>query len=256
VVGLRALGDELELSIEDTGPGIPADKMHLLFRRFQQIDASATRKYEGTGIGLSLVKELAERMGGTVGVTSEVGRGSRFFVRLPRAPDHLPAPPRLPEPPRAPRRPASEGYFTEPTPRAAGTANATSPALGPRLLVAEDNADMRSYLREILAPEWEVELTTNGREALAAAAARRPEVIVSDVMMPEMDGFELTARLKRDPGLRDIPIILLTARASRAEAVGGLEGGADDYLGKPFDPAELKARARPICARPARRGSW
>ncbi|MFT3769056.1 MAG: ATP-binding protein [Minicystis sp.] len=243
VVGLRALGDALELSVEDTGPGIPAEKMHLLFRRFQQIDASATRKHEGTGIGLSLVKELTELMGGTVGVTSEVGRGSRFFVRLPRAPDHVLAP----APSRAPRRPASEGYFGDSAPRAAVATNGTSPALGraSRLLVAEDNPDMGAYLLEILTPEWEVELTTNGREALAAAEARRPEVIVSDVMMPEMDGFELTARLKRDPGLRDIPIILLTARAARAEAVGGLEAGADDYLGKPFDPAELKAR---VCA--------
>src|SRR4029079_12069272 len=103
-VGLRALGDSIELSVEDTGPGIPAEKMHLLFRRFQQIDASATRKHEGTGIRLSLVQDLSELMGGTVGVRSEVGRGSRFVVRIPRAPDHVIAAPRS----RASRRPASE----------------------------------------------------------------------------------------------------------------------------------------------------
>ncbi|MFT3773996.1 MAG: ATP-binding protein [Minicystis sp.] len=213
----------------------------MLFQRFQQIDASATRKHEGTGIGLSLVKELTELMGGTVGVTSEIGKGSRFFVRLPRAPDRLAAPAR----PRAAPSPAGAGHFTTLDPGAAGAPrDASARRHATRVLIAEDNPDMRSYLASILLADHDVELVTNGREALAAAAARRPDVIVSDVMMPEIDGCELVARLKQDPALRDIPVILLTARASRSEAVGGLEGGADDYLAKPFDPAELKARVR------------
>ncbi|XYI02247.1 ATP-binding protein [Sorangium sp. So ce1128] len=271
-VSLQASGDHFELSVEDTGPGIPAEKRYLLFQRFQQIDASRTRKHEGTGIGLSLVKDLTELMGGTVGVTSKPGEGSRFFVKLPRAPDHLfaskgscgqrsaapgeieedaprtgPSPPCPPATPGAAQALGGEGYLEEPTARAASASpSAAAQAIerAPRLLIAEDNPDMGAYLAELLGAEYEVELVTNGREALARVEAQRPDVIVSDVMMPEMDGFELVSRLKKDAERRDIPILLLTARASHREAVQGIEGGADDYLSKPFDPAELKARVR------------
>ncbi|WP_437675235.1 ATP-binding protein [Sorangium sp. So ce131] len=285
-VGLRATNSHVELSVEDTGPGIPPDQRHLLFQRFQQIDASATRKHEGTGIGLSLAKELAELMGGTVGVESEPGVGSRFFVRLPRAADGAMASlsPRAPAPP-SPSGGAGAGVATPPAPRAADALAAPAPApraadalaasapapppraagdlAAPapraaagvreggrveartsRVLVVEDNLDMASYLEGILSAEHEVLLATNGWEALESVRATRPDVIVSDVMMPGMDGFELVRRLKGDPELRDIPILLLTARAGRAEAVGGLEVGADDYVSKPFDPLVLKARIR------------
>ncbi|WP_437573831.1 sensor histidine kinase [Sorangium sp. So ce887] len=247
-VSLRTLDGVFELSVEDTGPGIPADKKHLLFQRFQQIDASATRKHEGTGIGLSLAKELTEMMGGTIGVESERGVGSRFFARLPCSADRgiAPQPLRSPEPTSARGSRITVGDFAQPELCATGPSGAeggrTEPA--PRLLVVEDNHDMRSYLQDILVAEYEVALATNGREALEAVRASRPDVIVSDVMMPEMDGFELVRQLKRAPELRSIPILLLTARASRAEAVGGLDIGADDYLSKPFDPLELKARVR------------
>jgi PAS domain S-box-containing protein len=241
VVALRALEGEFEFAVEDTGPGIAPHDKHLLFRRFQQVDASATRKHEGSGIGLSLVKELTELMGGTLGVESERGAGARFFVRLPRHSD------RSMEPAIAPRPRSRPIDVVEPAPEAAPAAGGEGVRPGesaPCLLVVEDNPDMRSYLRSILLAEYEVGLATNGVEALEAIRARRPDVIVSDVMMPEMDGFELVRRLKGDAELRDIPIILLTARAGRAAAVGGLEVGADDYLGKPFDPLELKARIR------------
>ncbi|XYH99635.1 ATP-binding protein [Sorangium sp. So ce1128] len=263
-VGLQAMAGLFELSVEDTGPGIPADKRHLLFQQFQQLDASATRKHEGTGIGLALVKELTELMGGTLGVASEPGTGSRFFVRLPRALDGgglvAQQPPRAPEPREAPGKPreapgkpreapgstGGAGDRAAPAPLARGDGPAGDGATGPaaRVLVVEDNPDMASYLRDLLSAEHEVSLATNGREALESIGARRPDVIVSDVMMPDMDGFELVGRLKRNPDLRDIPILLLTARASRAEAAGGLEVGADDYVSKPFDPRELRARVR------------
>ncbi|WP_441288836.1 ATP-binding protein [Sorangium sp. KYC3313] len=254
-VGLRALDGLFELSVEDTGPGIPADRRHLLFQRFQQIDASATRKHEGTGIGLSLAKELTELMGGTVGVESEPGVGSRFFVRLPRAADFLAARRAT----AAPASPSSLGgagtcepppssvnlrAFEVPPQPAAGAPCAGGGAAGPRVLVVEDNPDMRSYLADILSAGHELALATNGREALESITAKRPDVIVSDVMMPEMDGFELVRRLKGDAALRDIPVLLLTARASGAEAVGGLDVGADEYMSKPFDPLELRARVR------------
>ncbi|WP_437486948.1 ATP-binding protein [Sorangium sp. So ce1014] len=280
-VGLRAANGEFELSVEDTGPGIPLDQRHLLFQRFQQIDASATRKHEGTGIGLSLAKELTELMGGTLGLESEPGVGSRFFVRLPRAADGVmasrapraakpPSPagaPRAAEPPSPAGTPRAADDLAAPAPRTANDPAAPAPrssdlaaptprvagatrggglakARASRVLVAEDNPDMASYLEGILSAEHEVVLATNGREALESIRATRPDVIVSDVMMPEMDGFELVRRLKGDPELRDIPVLLLTARASRAEAVGGLEVGADEYMSKPFDPLELRARVR------------
>jgi PAS domain S-box-containing protein len=251
-VALRALADVFELAVADTGPGIPPDKMPLLFQRFQQIDTSPTRRFEGTGIGLSLVKELTELMAGTIGVESEPGNGTRFFVRLPRAPDHLVMldPEHLLTSVSAVGTGTSAGYLAElepelaPQPRAAvgEGRGATEPV--PRLLVVEDNPDMRSYLENICLAENEVTLAANGREALDALKTTRPDVILSDVMMPEMDGFELVRQLKSDPELRDIPIILLTARAGRAAAAGGLEVGADDYLSKPFEPLELKARIR------------
>ncbi|WP_437600797.1 ATP-binding protein [Sorangium sp. So ce590] len=247
-VGLRAADGEFELSVEDTGPGIPPDQRHLLFQRFQQIDASATRKHEGTGIGLSLARELTELMGGTLGVESEPGVGSRFFVRLPRAADGVMASraPRAAEPPRPAGAPRSADNLAAPAPRVAGAIRegGLAKAQASRVLVAEDNPDMASYLEGILSAEHEVVLATNGREALESIRTTRPDVIVSDVMMPEMDGFELVRRLKGDPELRDIPVLLLTARASRAEAVGGLEVGADEYMSKPFDPLELRARVR------------
>ncbi|WP_438018320.1 ATP-binding protein [Sorangium sp. So ce315] len=262
-VELKAVDCLFELSVEDTGPGIPADKRHLLFQKFQQIDASATRKHEGTGIGLSLVKELTDLMGGTLGVESEPGSGARFFVRLPRAVEGAGAArtARAPEPAEihgSQEAPTSQAPASREGLRAlgpSGRAEAASRAPGERreggghasrarVLVVEDNPDMASYVESVLSADHEVALATNGREALESIGASRPDVIVSDVMMPEMDGFELVARLKGNPELRDIPILLLTARASRAEAVVGLEVGADDYVSKPFDPLELKARVR------------
>ena len=239
----------LELAITDTGPGIQRDQLPLLFRRFQQLDTSATRKYEGTGIGLALVKEFAALLGGTVGVESEVGRGSRFFVRLPIDEGRVIAAParvgsRRERPSvrfeRISERFASIGLAGS-SPSERTPANSTT---RPRVLVGEDNADMRAYIVETLASDYAVEAVGSGRAVFDAARRETPEVIISDVMMPEMDGIELVGRLKSDPELRQVPVILVTARASREELVGGLNLGADDYLGKPFVAAELRARVR------------
>ncbi|WP_224368506.1 ATP-binding protein [Hyalangium versicolor] len=241
-VALRALGPRLELSVKDTGPGIPSSKQGLLFQRFQQIDSSATRKYEGTGMGLAIVKEFAELMGGQVAVESELGVGSRFIVSLPRNADQLvPRSLEIMPPART-----SHGYRAHLTPAPIPIHPAPRRTVGsvPRLLIAEDNADMRAYLANLLAEGYDIELAENGRQAWEAVQRQRPHVIISDVMMPEMDGTELVSRLKASEQFRDIPVLMLTAKASREEVVGGLEAGADDYLGKPFGPAELKARVR------------
>jgi PAS domain S-box-containing protein len=239
---LRARDSQVELSVTDTGPGIPESKQGLLFQRFQQLDGSTTRQHEGTGMGLAIVKEFTGLMGGEVAVESRLGAGSRFIVRLPRSADRLVA--SGSDTARSTRSRA--GYFT-PVPLATlPSPQAPQGQAGklPRLLIAEDNPDMSAYLASLLAPEYELEQVGNGRQAWEAVERQRPDVIVSDVMMPEMDGTELVARLKASPAYRDIPILLLTAKASREERVGGLEGGADDYLGKPFTPAELLARVR------------
>jgi PAS domain S-box-containing protein len=237
-VALRSSAERFELSVEDTGSGIPASRRHLLFQRFQQLDAAATRKYEGTGLGLALVKEFAQAMGGDVGVESEAGRGARFFVRLPRTVATEAAPPTAA---RA-QRPAARLDLLAPP--AAGCPRPKPAAPAGTVLVAEDNPELRAHLVEIVGAAYEVIDVENGRAALDAARARRPDVIVSDVMMPEMSGFELVAALKSDPALRAVPVLLLTARAGTEAIVTGLEGGADDYLAKPFHAAELLARVR------------
>ncbi|MDX2093047.1 MAG: response regulator [Kofleriaceae bacterium] len=238
-VRLQTVGTDYELSIQDTGPGIALDKQELLFRRFQQIDATTTRKHEGTGIGLALVKEFAELMGGRVGVESASGKGARFFVRFPRDSDRVIAS----GTPAASHRtayPGSERAVTQPLP----TTAIERPVEGHKavVLVVDDNPDMRAYVSEILNTDFTVETAENGVDALAQIDKHAPELVVSDVMMPEMDGHQLVAHLKGDPDRRHIPVILLTARVSREELVRGLELGADDYVGKPFAPAELKAR--------------
>ncbi|WP_224371828.1 ATP-binding protein [Hyalangium versicolor] len=241
-VALHAGDSGLELSVKDTGPGIPKARQGQLFQRFQQLDGSTTRKHEGTGMGLAIVKEFTELMGGQVAVESELGQGSRFIVRLPGTAEQLTSPrPATPAPMRS-----SPGYRAHlmPAPIPIHMMPRERTGSAPRLLIAEDNADMRGYLADLLSAEYDIELAETGRQAWEAVQQRRPHVIVSDVMMPEMDGTELVARLKASARYRDIPVLLLTAKSSREEAIDGLEAGADDYLGKPFGPDELKARVR------------
>lgn len=240
-VRLRRVEGELELSVSDTGPGIPKDRQEVIFQRFQQLDGSATRQHGGTGMGLAIVKEFTELMGGHVRVESEPGKGACFTVRLPAEP----ARPTHAGPEERPPSASHQAYFQQfqTTPRA--QAEPRRPARdAPHLLIAEDNPGMRAYLAELLADSYDLELVENGQQAWDAVQRRRPDVIVSDVMMPEVDGMELAARLKADPRFRDVPLLLLTAKTGRDDVVYGLDSGADDYLGKPFSPAELKARVR------------
>jgi signal transduction histidine kinase len=248
-VKLSSSDTEFQLSVADTGPGIAPEKRAVIFRRFEQIDSSLTRSYQGSGIGLATVKEFVELMGGRVELESEVGRGSVFRVHLPRNVDLVREAAVSANAAEETHRVARFGRLSElfevakpprATPSPEGSEQAA--AAKPRVLLADDSADMRDYMRDILEDAYDVEAVENGEQALEALQRREPVVIVSDVMMPKMNGLELIARLHDDPVRRHIPVILVTARASREEVVGGLDAGADDYLSKPFGPSELRAR--------------
>ncbi|MDQ2673306.1 MAG: response regulator, partial [Chloroflexota bacterium] len=233
------------LNVSDTGIGIPAADLPRLFERFHRVDGSRGRTHEGTGIGLALVQELARLHGGEVTVESEAGRGSRFCVRIPIGHAHLPAD-QLESVPAGTTATRSEAYVEEAArwlPSGEGSAVAP-PADGPRprVLVADDNADMREYLRRLLAERYEVHLAPNGAEALRIAREGRVDLVLSDVMMPVLDGFGLLRELRGDPATEALPVILVSARAGEEAKVEGLEARADDYVVKPFVATELLAR--------------
>jgi PAS domain S-box-containing protein len=259
-VTVRAASDagHAEVSVRDTGTGIPARELPHLFERFRRVEGARGRSFEGSGIGLALVQELIKLHGGEIGVVSEVGRGSTFTISIPFGTAHLPGD-RL----GAPRRSISthtraQAYVDEAMGWLEGTTDlppastaedlgreATDAATSKELvLLADDNADMRDYVRRLLSERYQVEAVKDGRVALEAAWRRRPDLILSDVMMPALDGFGLLQALRNDDQLRDVPIILLSARAGEEAKLEGLEAGADDYLSKPFSARELLARVR------------
>jgi PAS domain S-box-containing protein len=248
-VDLRREGDEAVLEIEDTGVGVPAAELPRLFERFHRVESTHSRTHEGSGIGLALVQELAKLHGGTIAVSSELERGTTFTVRVPLGSAHLPAD-RL----KAPVAGASTGIgaraFVEEAlrwlpPEKDSTVwvdQRFAATFGDRIVVADDNADMRAYLNDLLGASYSLEVVPDGAEALAAARRKRPDMILSDVMMPRLDGLSLLAAVRSDESLRSIPIVLLSARAGEKARIEGLDAGADDYLTKPFSARELVAR--------------
>ncbi|WP_405590455.1 SpoIIE family protein phosphatase [Streptomyces sp. NBC_01092] len=283
-VRVAAVGDLARLTVTDTGTGIPPDELPRLFERFHRVRGARSRSHEGSGLGLVLVKDLVEAHGGTVGVDSRLGQGTDVTVDLPFAAAHRPRPDPpaagAGSPGETGETPTEDGggrsgraaaYVDEalgwlaadPVPAAATSAarppsaSATHDAPhgrpGPheterphpaRLLVVDDNADMRAYLTQLLQPDYDVLLAADGRAALEIALAQPVELVLSDVMMPRMDGFELVRALRADPRTARLPIVLLTARAGEEESVQGREAGADDYLAKPFSARQLLARVR------------
>ncbi|TFV68014.1 response regulator [Blastococcus sp. CT_GayMR20] len=248
-VGLRPDGDGFALTISDTGVGIVAAELPHLFQRFHRVAGATARTREGTGIGLALVHELAALHGGSVSVESEPGTGSTFTVTLPFGePDAVEDATRpAVGPSEAARVEAASWEWDTSRPAEAAPTSAGT------VLVVDDNADMRAYLTRLLGPHWSVRTTANGEEALAAVADDAPDIVLTDVMMPRVDGFELLRALRADPATRDIPLIMLTARAGQEASVEGLEAGADDYLAKPFRADELIARVRVVLERAAGR---
>lgn len=261
-VRLRWLGDRAELAVQDTGIGIPEVEQPRLFERFHRVTGAQSRTHEGTGIGLALVKELASLHGGSVSVESREGKGTTFTVSVRSGRAHLPADRISKERAResAPMRGAAfveEALHWLPGPSAPEGAPAPpGSSLRPRILLADDNADMREYVGRLLADRYEVQAVADGAAALEAARSRPPDLVLSDVMMPGLDGFALLRELRAGPGTRTVPVILLSARAGEESAVEGLEGGADDYIVKPFSARELLARVRTHVELSRARRAW
>jgi signal transduction histidine kinase len=249
--------DAVELMVRDTGVGIPEHELPRLFDRFHRIEGQRGRTQEGTGIGLALVQELTRLHGGTVRVKSGLGRGACFIVTIPTGKAHLP-PDRI-----GGRRTAAstairaEAFVEEalrwlPGAHNTGDTVAERELIGPGydsvgerralVLLADDNADMRAYVSRLLETRYAVLAVADGQAALEAIRRQRPDLVLSDVMMPRLDGFGLLRALREDARLRDIPVVLLSARAGEEAKVEGLGAGADDYLTKPFNARELLAR--------------
>ena len=250
-----------ELTVRDTGIGIPADELPHLFERFRRIEGARGRSYEGSGIGLALVQELVKLHGGEIHVDSTTGRGSVFTVRIPFDTDHA-----TPEGQPGGRAFAAtnvraQAYVDEamgwlsdatasstdqPPSPAAEDLTALAPIAGAEnavVVLADDNADMRRYVQRLLeSVGFRVEAVSDGEAALAASRRLKPDLILSDVMMPKLDGFQLVGAVRDDTELRDTPVLLLSARAGQEAQVEGIKSGADDYVTKPFAARELLAR--------------
>jgi len=252
------------LTIHDTGTGIPEDELPNLFERFRRIEGARRRSHEGSGIGLALVHELVTMHGGSISVQSKVNDGTKFTVHLPYGHEHL-------EQGNVARDAGSplviEGSAIAYVQEALGwlpginsvqeqlqneikgiveadtvTEADSRSRVRPLVLLVDDNADMREYVRSLLATRFTVAIADNGRAALDEIHTRTPDLVLTDVMMPEMDGFTLLETLRRDPSTALIPIIMLSARAGEEARIEGVEAGADDYLTKPFAARELIAR--------------
>jgi signal transduction histidine kinase/DNA-binding response OmpR family regulator len=256
-VSLAEQDGTARLTVSDTGIGIAEEDLPKLFERFQRVEGAKGRSFEGSGIGLALVQELARLHGGGVTVGSQVGQGSAFTVTLPLGRGHLPAERIASD--NGGGEPSRAEVFVEEALRWLPGSSAPQPSLAqvsenlaapapaeaghrPRILLADDNADMRGYVQRLLSSRYDVEAVSDGQEALAAIRRARPDLLLTDVMMPRLDGFGLLRILRAEPGLSDLPVLMLSARAGEEAQVEGLEAGADDYLVKPFSARELIAR--------------
>ncbi|MFN8344612.1 MAG: ATP-binding protein [Spirosomataceae bacterium] len=265
-VTLTNQGDQAVLCVADTGVGIPEKELPRMFERFHRIENSGGRTHEGTGIGLSLVYELVKLHYGTINVVSTEGQGSVFTVMIPLGKEHLTSEETALTEKEAAYHSAANAFLAEaamlvehpltgteseelPTwtdEQNTGSSQAEIQAEEKEatVLLADDNADMLAYVKQLLAPRFKVITAKNGKQALEKISRQLPDIVLSDIMMPEMDGYQLLKTLKESPLTRNIPVILLSARAGEESKVEGIDAGADDYLVKPFSARELLARVR------------
>jgi signal transduction histidine kinase/CheY-like chemotaxis protein len=240
------------LTVRDSGVGIAPDAMPRIFERFHRVEGVRSRTHEGSGIGLAMVRELVAMHGGEIRAHSQPGQGSVFTVSMPLGRAHLPTgqiaahPGEFTGSRNAPMFLREvEGWLR--TPVAGGAPDLTpGTKTGGRILVAEDNADMREYLERLLGEHWDVVAVPDGEAAIAALFTARFDLLITDVMMPRMDGFALVRAVRSDPALRDLAVVLLSARAGEEARLDGRAAGADDYIVKPFSARELVGRVRAL----------
>lgn len=254
--------------VEDTGAGIPEDQLEAVFERFRQVDDGLSRRASGTGLGLAMVQELSKLHGGTVTVKSKIGAGTTFTVTLPRTPELNPVDRR-----RISGRRRADQLAQERTVSMLGLQyekkssiktllsdvsgaqlkegatidseiQTNLPSDTPRILVVDDNPDLRTFIAHNLASLYRVEMAEDGLDGLEKARRRPPDLIVSDIMMPRMNGYELCKQIRQDNVLKSVPVILATSKSGGEAVVEGLEVGANDYLAKPFEIRELMARVK------------
>ncbi len=236
--------DSLEISISDTGPGIPNEHLEHIFDRFYQVENGYPQNQQGSGIGLALARELVHLHHGKITVSSEIDKGSTFTVHLPLGKDHF----------------SNQDFASVPSPDSKTlklpTVDISDEDVkpvpvrhskkkdAPIILITEDHSDLRAYIHEIIEDEYEILEATDGKDGLEQAINCIPDLVISDVMMPNMDGYQFCEKLKTDERTSHIPVVLLTARSDSASKIEGLTLGADDYLTKPFEPDELKVRIK------------
>lgn len=245
-LSIRKEGDVAVVCISDTGIGVPKDKLSKIFDRFYQVEGNHTRSGEGTGIGLALTKELVELHKWTISINSEEGKGTQVTFCIPIGNAYLKHEEIIETEEK--KTPVIDNEITPDTHHVIHGKNQyidlRTELPSSSVLLVEDNADVRNYLKTNLENEYNLLEAIDGEQGWSSAVELLPDIIVSDVMMPRMDGFELCAKLKSDERTSHIPVILLTAKATNQDKIAGFERGADVYIMKPFDPAELKARIR------------
>ncbi len=248
IVELNADENEALLTVEDTGVGIPAKEIPHMFDRFHRVQNTAGRTYEGTGIGLSLVKELVQLHKGQISVESKEGTGSKFSVSIPLGKSHLPL---------AQVQETSDfaevisnvyideaaSFLHDKTEKPVSKQKDFDANLS-TILIVDDNTDMRQHIESIISTKYNTLTAANGLEALQVLKQQPPSLILSDIMMPVMDGIELLKEVKENPAIAHIPVILITARAGEESRIEGYETGADDYMTKPFSANELLSRVK------------
>jgi PAS domain S-box-containing protein len=255
---LREVDGYAELSVRDTGVGIPEVELPKLFERFHRIEGQKSRTHEGTGIGLALVLELVKLHAGTMQVESALDRGTTFIARIPFGSARLSIDETHARPSPLSTSIRADAFVQEALrwlpdgPEVEGSAvkeidqprDIVGLPAGSRVLLVDDNADMREYIRRLLSGSCQVRTVSDGLAALRDIREHRPNLVLADVMMPGLDGFELLRQIRADASISDIPVILISARSGEESRVEGLEAGADDYLIKPFSARELVARVK------------